>query len=104
MKNLLNNLKSVIRDFRIKLIIEDAVVMLIRCLIATVLYSICMQNGWIFSTTTIDVSYDKFWKIYSSISALIPIILFYKGFTGKYNIIVKECIATPPLGMAKITD
>lgn len=104
MKNLPNNLKFSNGALKLKLIIEDTVIMLIRCLIATILCSICMQKGWIFSTKTIDVSYDMFWKIYSSIFAIIPIVLFYKGFAGKYNIIVKKYTETTPLGTAQMAD
>lgn len=98
MKNLPNILK------KIKLIINDVVIMLIRCLIATILCSICMQNGWVFSTKTIDVSYDVFWMIYSYIIVIIPFVLFYKGFAGKYDIFEKNYSETPPLGIAQMED
>lgn len=68
-----------------KSIYKDAVIMIIRCFIATVLFSVCVKNGWIFNNQSIDISYNTFWKLYSCSFVFVPIILFYKGFTGKYN-------------------
>ena len=70
-------------------IAKDAIKLLMHAFIATILVSICMENGWILSDYTIDVSYDMFWKMYSTISVIIPLIMFYKSIMGKYKVKIK---------------
>ena len=72
------------------LIVKDAIIWTIRCLIATILANVCMENGWILSSYTANISYNEFWKLYSAISVLIPIIMFYRGITGSYKVEIKE--------------
>lgn len=69
----------------VMLIVKDAIKWIIRCLIATILVSVCMENGWILSNDNVDVSYAMFWKLYSAIFVLVPLIMFYRGITGKYR-------------------
>lgn len=70
----------------VMLIVKDAIKWIIRCLIATILVSVCMENGWILSNDNVEVSYAMFWKLYSAIFVLVPLIMFYRGITGKYRI------------------
>lgn len=84
----------------IMLIVKDAIIWAIRCLITTILVSVCMENGWILSSYTANISYNEFWKLYSAISVLIPIIMGYRGITGSYKVEIKECRITPAIGMA----
>lgn len=86
----------------IMLIVKDAIMWIIRCLIATILCSVCVENGWILSNDTTDISYTMFWKLYSTILTLVPLIMFYRGITGKYFIEIKEYKSEPPIGIAKI--
>ena len=72
------------------LIVKDAIIWVIRCLIATILVSVCMENGWILSSYTANISYNEFWKLYSAISVLIPIIMCYRGITGSYKVEIKN--------------
>lgn len=84
----------------IMLIVKDAIIWTIRCLIATILVSVCMENGWILSSHTANVSYNEFWKLYAAIYVLIPIIMGYRGITGSYKVEIKECNVTPEIGVA----
>ena len=70
----------------IKLIIKDSIKLLGDCLIATILVSVCMENGWILSKYTTEVSNDMFWKLFSAIFVLVPIVMFYRGIMGKYKV------------------
>lgn len=72
------------------LIIKDTIKLLANCLIATILCSICIENGWIFQGDTTEISYDMFWKLYSAIFVLVPLILFYRGLMGRYKVEIKE--------------
>lgn len=83
------------------LIIKDATMWIIRCLIATILFSVCVENGWILSNDTEDISYTMFWELYSAILILVPLIMFYKGITGKYFVEIKEYKSELPIGIAK---
>lgn len=74
----------------IMLIVKDAIIWAIRCLITTILAGVCMENGWILSSYTANISYNEFWKLYSAISVLIPIIMCYRGITGSYKVEIKE--------------
>lgn len=84
----------------IRLIVKDAIMWLIRCLIATILVSVCMENGWILSSHTANVSYNEFWKLYSAIFVLVPIIMGYRGITGSYKVEIKKCRDTVAMGIA----
>ena len=48
------------RILTITLIVKDAISLLSHCLIATILASVCIENGWILSNDTADVSYTMF--------------------------------------------
>lgn len=82
------------------LIIKDVFLLLAQCLIVTILCSVCIENGWVTSFQT-EVSYDMFWKIYSSVFVLVPLILFYRGITGKYIIEVKTYKVSNPMSKAE---
>lgn len=84
----------------IMLIVQDAIMWIIRCLIATVLVSVCMENGWVLSSYATNISYDEFWKLYSSIFVLVPVIMGYRGITGSYKVEIKESRITPAIGIA----
>lgn len=79
------------------LIVKDVIKLLADCLIATILCSICIENGWIFSYQT-EITYELFWRLYCSVIILVPLIAFYRGFKGKYNINIGK--ANPPIGKA----
>ncbi len=85
----------------IMLIVKDGIKLLAQCLIATILVSICMENGWILSNYASDVSYDIFWKLYSAIFLLVPLIMFYRGVTGRYRAEIEVFKDESPLGYAK---
>lgn len=85
----------------IMLIVKDAIMWMIRCLIATILFSVCVENGWILSNYATDVSYTMFWKLYSVIFILVPLIIFYRGITGKYFVEIKEYKSEFPICVAK---
>lgn len=74
----------------IMLIMKDGINLLAGCLNATILVCVCMENGWILSDYITDVSHDMFWKMYSAISILVPIIMFYRGAMGRYKVEIKE--------------
>ena len=42
----------------IMIIVKDAIMWTIRCLIAAILVSICIENGWILSSHDANVSYN----------------------------------------------
>lgn len=84
----------------IMLIVKDAIMWTTRCLIATILVSVCIENGWILSSHDANVSYNEFWKLYFAIYVLIPIIMGYRGITGSYKVEIKECKITPAIGAA----
>lgn len=85
----------------IMLIVKDAIMWIIRCLIATILFSVCVENGWILSNDNSDISYTMFWELYSTILIVVPLIMFYRGITGKYFVEIKECKSELPIGIAK---
>lgn len=80
---------------------KDGIKLLTQCLIATILVSICMENGWILSDYVADVSYDMFWKLYSAIFVLVLFIMFYRGATGRYKMEIKVYKDESPSGCAK---
>lgn len=84
----------------IMIIVKDAIMWTIRCLIAAILVSVCIENGWILSSHDANVSYNEFWKLYSAIYVLVPIIMGYRGITGSYKVEIKECKVTPAIGVA----
>ena len=84
----------------IRLIVKDAIIWIIRCLIAAILVSVCMENGWILSSYTTNVSYNEFWRLYSTISVLVPVIMGYRGITGSYKVEIKESRITTAMGIA----
>lgn len=86
----------------IMLIMKDGINLLAGCLIATILVCVCMENGWVLSDYITDVSHDMFWKMYSAISILVPIIMFYRGAMGRYKVEIKEYKAESALGYAKL--
>lgn len=88
----------------IMLIVKDGVKLLAQCLIATILASICMENGWILSYYTTNVSYDMFWKLYSTIFVLVPLVMFYRGVTGRYKVEIKVFKDKTLLGDAKLVS
>lgn len=73
----------------IMLIVKDCIKLLLQCLIATILVSICMENGWILPDCVTDVSYDMFWALYSSIIVLVPFVMFYRVATGRYKVEIR---------------
>lgn len=85
----------------IMLIVKDVVILMAHCLIATILVSICMENGWILSDYVTDISYDMFWKLYSAIFLLVPFVMFYRGITGRYKVEIKAYKDESSLGYAK---
>lgn len=89
------------RILTITLIVKDAISLLLHCLIATILASVCIENGWILSNDTADVSYTMFWKLYSVIVTLVPLIMIYRGITGKYLVEIREYKSETPMGIAK---
>lgn len=86
----------------IMLIMKDGINLLAGCLIATILICVCMENGWVLSDYITDVSHDMFWKMYSAIFILVPIIMFYRGAMGRYKVEIKEYKAESALGYAKL--
>ena len=42
-----------------------------------------------------------FWKVYSAIFALVPLVMFYRGVTGKYKVEIKVFKDESSLGYAK---
>ena len=82
------------------LIIKDAIMLMVRCLITTILVGVCVENGWLFSSYATDISYSDFWKFYSAIIVLVPIIMFYRGLTGSYKVEIKECNSNDSMGTA----
>lgn len=66
------------------------------------LYSI-RENDRYTSSYTADVSYAMFWKLYSAISTLVPLIMFYRGITGKYRVKIEVVKSEPAMGIAKIS-
>lgn len=86
------------------LIVKDAIIWAIRCLIVTILAGVCMENGWILSNSNIDVSYAMFWDLYSVIFTLVPLIMFYRGFIGKYHVEIKEEKFESTIGIAKLNN
>ena len=85
------------------LIIKDTIKLLANCLIATILCSICIENGWILQGNTTEISHDMFWKLYSAIFVLVPLILFYRGLMGHYRVEIKEVNIENSLGKAKLS-
>ncbi len=85
----------------IMLIVKDGVKLLAYCLIATILVCICMENGWILSDYVTDISYDMFWKLYSAIFVFVPLVMFYRGITGRYKVEIKAYKDESSLGYAK---
>lgn len=85
-------------------IIKDLIVLLFQCLIATILVSVCIENGWILSNSSTNVSYAIFWDLYSVIFTLVPLIMFYRGITGKYHVETKEEKSEPAMGIAKLNN
>ena len=69
--------------FSISKMIKDILCLFISALNVTVLYCICVQNGWFFMQKTI--SNEMFMYIYRNIVYIIPFISAYHGFTGHYT-------------------
>ena len=69
---------------KITLIVKDAIRLCIDVFIATTLISVCLKNGWI-NFCPIEFTKNMFWQLYFSFTTIIPIIMFYRGFTGQYN-------------------
>lgn len=85
----------------IKLIVKDVIKLMAHCLIATILVSVCMENGWIISDYTTNISHNEFWKVFSAVFVLVPLIMFYRGITGRYYVEIKEYKIEPTIGVAK---
>ena len=88
----------------IMLIVKDAIILIIQCLIAAILASVCVENGWILPNKSIDVSYAMFWDLYSVIFTLVPLIMFYRGIIGKYHVEIKEEKSESTIGIAKLNN
>ena len=88
----------------IMLIAKDLLMTLTNSLIATILISICMENGWFFYKNITDISHDMFWDLYSIICILIPFILFNRGLKGKYIVEAKKIHVETPLNKAKLKE
>lgn len=86
----------------IMLIMKDFIKLLMQCLIATILVSICIENGWILSNCDTDVSYAMFWKLFSDIFVFVPLIMFYRGITGRYKVEIKVYKVEITLRYAKL--
>ena len=84
------------------LIIKDFVKLLLDLLIAVILLSICIENGWIMEDSVYEVSYHKFWSLYMVTLVLVPFIMVYRGFTGKYLVEIKVYGDEIALGKAHI--
>lgn len=69
--------------FSISKMIKDILSLFIYALNITILYCICVQNGWVFTQRTI--SNEMFVFIYRNIICIIPFISAYHGFTGYYT-------------------
>ena len=97
----MKNIKAKKIIYTIMLIVKDSIRLLTQCLITTILVSVCLENGWLLSYYATDVSFDMFWNLYSAIFVLVPIILFYRGFTGRYYAERKECKAESTMVVEK---
>ena len=100
----MKNLKTKEHILTIALIIKDVIILFLQCLIATVLVCVCIENGWILSNDTTEVSNAMFWKLYSAIFIFVPLIMFYRGITGKYHVEIIEQKSKPAMGIAKIKE
>ena len=70
------------------LIVKDILKLFIQGLIAAILISVCMENGWIFREEMI--TREIFWKLYKSILAVVPLIVFLRGVMGLYKVDIVE--------------
>ena len=87
----MKNIKTRKIILTIMLIVKDVIMWTIRCLIATILISVCVKNGWFLSNRAINISYNDFWELYSVIYVFVPIIMMYRGITGSYKVEVCQC-------------
>lgn len=97
----MRNIKNKKHITTIALIIKDIIKLSLQCIVATILASICIENGWILSYEPTDISHAMFWKLYSLIFILVPLIVFYRGITSRYHVEIKECKSNPTMGVAK---
>ena len=66
-----------------------------------ILAGVCMENGWILSDCVANISYTMFWKLYSAIFVVVPLVMFYRGITGRYKVEIKAYKDESSLGYAK---
>lgn len=86
----MKNMKTKKIMLTLMVIVKDALKWISRCFVATILVSVCLENGWILPSYTTNVSHNEFWNLYSCIFVLVPVIMGYRGITGSYIVESKE--------------
>lgn len=67
----------------VMLILKDLLKLSMQCLVFTILFSVCFENGWIFQNQ-VEISHEDFTHLYLTCCIVVPFIVFYRLFTGKY--------------------
>ena len=82
-------------------IIRDFIKLMVAILVETILICVCIENGWIANYIE-EVTPDEFWHVYRVLTTiLIPLFMFYRGFTGKYRVDIKVFKEEDVSGYAK---
>lgn len=63
-------------------IVKDAISMLLQCIATTIMFCVCAKEGWIIPSY--NITNDVFWVIYQHFLAVALIVMFIRGFNGKY--------------------
>lgn len=59
------------------LIGKDILKLCIQCLVFTILFSVCIENGWLGSEEMINR--ELFWGLYRTFLVAVPMIVFFAG-------------------------
>lgn len=66
------------------LIGKDILKLFVQCLAFTILFSVCMENGWL--GTEEVVTREIFWRLYGTFLAVVPLLVIFRGILGLYHV------------------
>lgn len=75
----------------IMLILKDIGTLIIWTFIFNVIFCICIKNDWFspFIPYT-NINNSQFWIMFKYFLSIIPLILFFRGLSGKYTVMLEK--------------
>lgn len=75
----------------VMLVFKDICRLLIKIFCATVLFCVCVENGWLSPLIPLyDITNKEFWAVYWCLLCVVPFIIFYNILFGKYTVIIEK--------------